>query len=907
VSVRRHRPALLAALGTAGTLSLVGATLPAAAPAAAATASPFVSELHYDNDGADTGEFVEVQVPAGTTITGWTVVLYNGNGGAPYATLRLPDTTAPASGPVAVAVDAPGIQNGSPDGLALVDGSGTVSEFDSYEGGFTAVGGPANGQASTDIGVSEPSTTPVGYSLSLVRQSDGTLAWQPPAPATRGTVNPSAATPPPAPTCDSPPTQRIGDVQGSGAASPLAGRQVSVRGTVVGADPGLDGFNVQDSGDGDPTTSDGVFVYSPGTPVTPGQTVQVTGQAQEYFGQTQISSRSGVAVCDATPGPLPAPAPLDLPADDAAREPLEGMLVRPVDTLTVSEVYALTSYGELTLSEGGVLVQPTELARPGPAAAAIAAANDRRRIVLDDGSNARLSPATAPYLQPGLPVRVGDPVRFTEPTVLDYGFGSWRLEPSDGTADGVFARVNTRPAAPDPVGGSVHVASFNVLNYFLTFGGVGRGADNQAQLDKQAAKEVAAIRGLGADVVTLEEIEDTATTGYGDGSPDQAVADLVRRLNAAAGYPEWAYAPFPAELLAKPDRDVIRNAIIYRPGRVQPVGPSVALVTGTAFDNAREPIAQTFAHLGEEFTVVANHFKSKGGGADATGDNVDTGQGAFNGDRTRQAQALVGFVRQLQQSTGDPDVIVLGDLNAYTQEDPVQVLRDAGLTDLGSTRDPGRYSYVFDALSGSLDHGLTTSSLTAKVTGAVHWTINAQESFAYQYNGAPQLYAPTPYRASDHDPVVVGLALTAPADQRCFGRKPTIIGTDGPDVLRGTNGPDVILGLGGNDRITGVNGDDVICAGPGDDVVAGGNGDDRIDGGSGSDVVTGGNGDDRILGGTGADRISGDNGDDTLFGGAGDDVLNGQNGDDRLTGGDGVDRLDGGHGRNVLVQDGPNS
>ncbi len=234
-------------------------------------------------------------------------------------------------------------------------------------------------------------------------------------------------------------------------------------------------------------------------------------------------------------------------------------------------------------------------------------------------------------------MRVGDVLTFTEPTVLAYGFGAWRLEPSDGTADGVFAAQNTRPAAPDPVGGSVHVASFNVLNYFLTFGGLGRGATDQAGLDRQATKIVSAIRGLGADVVTLEDIEDTATTGYGDGSPDQAVADLVRRLNAAEGSIVWAYSPFPAEVLALPDRDVIRNAIIYKPGRVQAVGAPVGLADEeTAFTNARQPIAQTFAYQGDEFTVVGNHFKSKSG-TGATGDNVDTGQGAFTGDRTRQA------------------------------------------------------------------------------------------------------------------------------------------------------------------------------------------------------------------------------------------------------------------------------
>ena len=400
---RLSRPALVAAAAGLLTAALAApaataapgaaSTSAAAAAAAALPAGPFLSEVHYDNDGADTGEFVEVQVPAGTALTGWSVALYNGNGATAYAPHPLPSTTAPASGPVAVAVDAPGIQNGSPDGFALVDPSGAATEFLSYEGTFTAVGGPAAGLASTDLGVAEATTTPLGQSLFRV-VVDGSLVWQGPAAATRGTVNTAPAPPPPAATCDATPTRTIGAVQGTGAATPLAGQTVVVRGTVVADTPGLDGFSLQDAGDGDPASSDGVFVLSPGTDVALGQTVQVSGQAQESFGQTRIASPSGVAVCDVPTVALPAAAALDLPADAAARERLEGELVRPVDALSVSEVFGLTSFGELVLSEGGVLVQPTELARPGPDAAAIATANARRRIVLDDASNA--SPTRPP-------------------------------------------------------------------------------------------------------------------------------------------------------------------------------------------------------------------------------------------------------------------------------------------------------------------------------------------------------------------------------------------------------------------------------------------------------------------------------------------------------------------------------
>ncbi|MGY1762779.1 ExeM/NucH family extracellular endonuclease [Geodermatophilus sp. SYSU D00779] len=595
----------------------------------------------------------------------------------------------------------------------------------------------------------------------------------------------------PADVCAAPVTHPVGAVQGSGAATPLAGRTVTVRGTVVadlqGPD-GLEGFHLQDAGDGDPATSDGVFVLST-VPVALGDEVAVTGVPGESFGQTQVAARTAVAVCTDDLLPEPTPAALDLPADDAARERLEGVLVRPADALTVSEVFALTRYGELTLSEGGVLVQPTEVARPGtPEAAAVVAGNAARQVLLDDGRDDSRSLTDRPYLSPDTPVRVGDVLEPTEPLVLGFGFGAWRLQPADGTADGVFAPQDTRTVAPGPVGGDVRLATFNVLNYFLTLGDAGRGADSPEEFEEQAGKIVPAIRALDADVVTLLEVEDTDATGLTPGNADTALADLVRRLNEVAGAEVWAYVPLPEELYGV-ERDAIRNGIVHRTDRVRPVGDPVGLVDEAVWADAREPQAQTFAANGDAFTVVANHFKSKTPG-NATGDNVDDGdgQGQWNGDRVRQARSLAAFAAGLAQRTGDEDVVLMGDLNAYSQEDPVEELRSAGWTDLGEWFDPGRYSYVFDGLSGSLDHALGTAALTAKVTDVVHWNVNSVESSAYQYDGDPALYAADPYRSSDHDPLVVGIDL----DERCRGPVPTVTGTEGDDVLRGGNGDDVL-------------------------------------------------------------------------------------------------------------------
>jgi uncharacterized protein len=673
--------------------------------------------------------------------------------------------------------------------------------------------------------------------------------------------------------CDVQPTHEIGEVQGSGATTPLAGQTVTVRGTVVGDLPGFRGFYLQDpDGDDNAATSDGIFVFSD-VAVDLGDTVVTTGTAGEFRGQTQVSAAAEVSVCgEGTADDLPERAALDLPAGDAERERLEGMLVEPVDVLTVSEVFDLTRFGELTLSEGGLLVQPTELARPGPEAQAIAADNLARRIILDDGVTAEVTVTTRPYLSPTTPVRVGDQLAFTEPLVLGYGFNAWRLQPADGTADGVFAPRNTRPEAPEPVGGDLQVAAFNVLNYFLTWtGDNARGAQSEAEFNQQSAKIVAAISRLDAEIVTLLEIEDTDSTGYAPGNADAALADLVDRLNEAAGSQRWAFVPLPDELYAV-DRDVIRNGIIYRRDVVSPVGDPVGLVDEEVWDNAREPIAQTFTKDGDTFTVVANHFKSKSVGnppPPAGSDNVDTGdgQGAWNGDRVRQAASLAAFADEVVDRAGDPDILLLGDLNAYTEEDPIERLRQAGFVDLGELLDPGRYSYVFDDQSGSLDHALTRGAMVDKITDLTHWNINAVESFAYQYDGDPLLYAPNPYRSSDHDPLILGIDLS----ERCAGRRPTIVGTPGRDVLRGTNGTDVIMGLGSADVISGGNGNDIIC------------------GGAGADLLDGGNGDDQILGGFGRDDLYGGNGNDTLIGGSGSDLLDQE------------------RGRGVEIQGGPNS
>ena len=162
----------------------------------------WINEFHYDNAGADTGEFIELAGDAGSDLTGWTLVLYNGNGGGAYRTIDLIGTIAEESdGLGTVVINTPGLQNGSPDGFALVDDSGGVIEFLSYEGSFVAADGPAAGMTSIDVGVFEPNSTETGFSLQ--RQGDGPdsplFSFAAPQAETRGSLNNGGDVIPPAP------------------------------------------------------------------------------------------------------------------------------------------------------------------------------------------------------------------------------------------------------------------------------------------------------------------------------------------------------------------------------------------------------------------------------------------------------------------------------------------------------------------------------------------------------------------------------------------------------------------------------------------------------------------------------------------------------------------------------------
>ncbi len=197
MSVTRRAPARPLAVSLVAALAIAILPGTAARPASAFSdpnATVWINEIHYDNAGTDVDEFIEIAGPAGEDLTGWSIVRYNGANGLMYGTSTLsgtiPDLGSSGFGVVSVLYPVDGIQNGAPDGIALVD-NGTLVQFLSYEGTLTATDGPANTVTSTDIGVAEASTTPVGQSLQLAGSGStyGDFTWSTPGAGTRGSAN----------------------------------------------------------------------------------------------------------------------------------------------------------------------------------------------------------------------------------------------------------------------------------------------------------------------------------------------------------------------------------------------------------------------------------------------------------------------------------------------------------------------------------------------------------------------------------------------------------------------------------------------------------------------------------------------------------------------------------------------
>ncbi|MGZ8190400.1 MAG: ExeM/NucH family extracellular endonuclease [Methylococcaceae bacterium] len=678
------------------------------------------------------------------------------------------------------------------------------------------------------------------------------------------------------------PATKISAVQGSGTSTSLNNQTgTTIEGIVVGDYQGtssnsLRGFFVQEEdadADDNPATSEGIFVFEGSTTlanVSVGDRVRVTGTPTEFFNMTQLGTLYSVHVC-AGNQTIPTAAALTLPvpivpngnlttatdAINAYYETFEGMMVTFPAALKVSEYFELERYGQLLLTQGARIQSFTNAGNPstkGLINHEIKLA--KRQIILDDSNNiqnfyissfATTNNIPLPYPTGGLSstnrFRGGDSI--TNLTgVLHWSFAgqsgtdAWRIRPVEELYDYTFKPVNPRKDASPYAGGTLKVASFNVLNYFTTpdttssssSGPCGpdsiqdcRGADSVAELARQTDKAVTALCGINADIVGLMEIENNATT---------SLDSLVTAANAVNGC-----GPYASINTGAIGGDAIKVGLLYKTTTVNPQGSHALLnssVDTRFIDTKNRPtLAQTFSHTasGEKLTVAVNHLKSKGSDCTDTSfggvidaDNSD-GQGNCNLTRKNAAMALVDWLNSDPTGSSDPDFLIIGDLNSYAKEDPIKAVEN-GPDDTANTIDDytnlvkkfggnAAYSYVFDGQTGYLDHALASKTLLTQVAGTADWHINADEPPSFDYNDtikdtgeasfeakplALPLYEANAYRTSDHDPVVIGLKLGASIN--------IINGTGGQNTLTGTAGDDFITGLGGADNLTGGLGND---------------------------------------------------------------------------------------------------
>lgn len=546
-------------------------------------------------------------------------------------------------------------------------------------------------------------------------------------------------------------------------------------------------------------------------------------------------------------------------------EAYEGMLVTLPETLTVTEQFQLDRFNEIKLfattgfeqtgPDGTTIVgeRPFNFAQYNePDVAAFQAYLDdlaKRTITYDDGLNLQNQPisgldgfegystATAP--------RMGDTITGLT-GVLDYksagnaaSGATWRIR---STEEGVntFVEGNPRPAETVLVDGTLKVASFNVLNFFTTIdnnstigeaGQEPRGANNATELARQLDKLVDAVLGLDADILGLIEVENDFIDPAGETT---AIQTLVDALNAVAGAGTYAYVNPGVDQVGG---DAIAVALIYRADKVQVApGTAPALLTDAdvapellaqsttggifALENAsRVPLAVTFQELTEdaaELTVVVNHLKSKSG--TGTGADADQGDGSGNWTNQRElaVQALTAWLETNPTGSDTPNTLLIGDFNAYAEETAIDLLTEtAGYIDIAAELLELAYSFVFDATIGTLDYAFASLELFNQVVDALEWHINADEADALDYNTdfgreTAIFDGDSPFRASDHDPIVVGFALD--------GVDPTLTSALPPDGQTG-------VGPGANITLTF---SENVKAGVGGLTLTNGEGDTRV-------------------------------------------------------------------------------
>jgi predicted extracellular nuclease/methionine-rich copper-binding protein CopC len=555
----------------------------------------------------------------------------------------------------------------------------------------------------------------------------------------------------------------IHTVQGGKEISPLLDTAVIVEGVVVANYQGeekLNGFFLQEEitdMDGDLLTSEGLFIADGlnTEEVTSGEILRLQGEVTELDGLTSLVNISSWQRCGQ--GTDVQPQLISLPLHESLSwEALEGMLVTFAQKLIINENDRWGSEGIVGLASER-LYYPTMLVNPGQAAQEADMINQTLRVTLDDGSMVIDPLPYPPYLGLGNTMRLGDTADNITGIVTDANDG-YRIQPSKFVN---FKRDNPRPILAPLILGRMRVAHVNAGGYFNGDGHgqdflPGHGAQSAVEYERQQTKLVNTIINLDASVIGLTGIEND---GYGESS---TLPDLVRILNEAAkeGDPFQIVEIFGGQQKGFADT----AALIYRKDLVYPRGDPITLSDYPFKQLSRRPFAQHFTSIasGQEIIVVVVQFPERGNCPFEGNPNADQGDGqaCWNRLRVEAAGSLAEWVIKQQAESG-VEVLVIGDLRSYAKEDPLQALAEVGLANVeAQDKDEIGYSDVFDGQAGTLNYGLVTTGLKAKVSLVQRWHINADEPPALDYRetNQPLLYSPEPFRSAAQDPLVIDLS-----------------------------------------------------------------------------------------------------------------------------------------------------
>ena len=535
----------------------------------------------------------------------------------------------------------------------------------------------------------------------------------------------------------------IYDIQGSGSAAAITGT-VSTKGVVVadyeGPSPKLRGFYLQDAtGDGDPSTSDAIFVFNGSNDsVSLGDVVHVTGTASDFQDQTQVSSVTRDRHVrhrhrGADRGRLPL-------ASAADHEKYEGMLVTMPQTLSVTEHFQLGRFGQVVVSSGGRLQQPTNVVAPGAEAVVLQAQNDLNRLIIDDTTQAQ-NPDPIIWGRGGEPLSAENTLRGGDTVtgatgVMTYTWAgngaspnAYRLRPLAQTGDGItFEAANPRPEGPrgrrrrracrrhEPAQLLQHPRPRTAA----PAGSAARrwtaaGPTTLSSSQRQTAKTVAAIVKLDADVIGVNEVEND---GYG---PDSALQELVDAVNADGGAGTYAVLDVDegtGEIDAL-GSDAIKVGAIYRPDAVTPVGDTAAL-NSVEFVNGGDssPRNRAVTRPGVEGQRDRRRVRHERQPPEVEGLGVrDPGPGDGQANcaivRTNSVRALLDWLGNDPTGTGDQDVLLVGDYNSYAMETPIKTLEEGGFTNLvrsTSARTPTPTSSTASGATSTTPSARTRSS-----------------------------------------------------------------------------------------------------------------------------------------------------------------------------------------------------